>query len=317
METNSTHPAASGPSITRSASRPDKVASNLTLTVTEASGLSSPLAALAVEDLPSALDSAKSQPRAERAAAVEAVLRAALVHHPEFVARELTNAGLPYSTMGEISTDLIRSWPDANKALIWANKNTTGVNRAPVVSAALARVVAKSPPDAASFIETMPPGSTRDDALRATIRAWASTDLQAAIHYAETKPDDSIAKAEVEWMYGTWAQKEPSAAEAFFMKTPDDARLGMMAALLALGRAHFDSPAAAMNWAIEIPGNPGERARKAAITEWSKTDPAAAALFVDQSDEKLQSELVPTLTSEWKLRDPAAATNWSSSRKER
>lgn len=313
-ESSTSDTAAAGPSVTRAAVRPPREIPRFNLPLSGGTAIPPDILARASTDFPGALDFAKTLPRKEKFAAIEALLRSILQTRPELVSRELPTSGLPHSTRMEISRDLVKSWPDPRKALDWADTTITGTARGQVIAGALARLVVNSPHEATGFMDQMPTGKVRDEAFNRMMIAWEQVDLPSSLRYAQSIADDPAAVQQVEWIYGMMAQREPAAAEAILRESPTDGRLGMLAALLAVGRAREDGPAAALAWAVELPGTPGERARKSAVTEWAKTDPAAAAAYLDAANEELRSELVPVLRTEWSSRDPAAAGEWSKSR---
>lgn len=313
-ETPASDAASADRSTTRSTARPPREAPRLNFPSSGIAAIPPDILARASTDFAGALDLAKTLPRGERSAAVEALLRSMLESRPEWVSRELPTSGLPYSTRMEISRDLVKSWPDPQKALHWADTTLTGIARGRVLAEALARLIVTSPDSATTFMDRMPAGKVRDEAFNRMMVAWEQVDLPAALRYAQSTPDDPAAVQHVEWIYGMMAQREPAAAEAILRESPGDERLGMMAALLAVGRAREEGPAAAIAWAVDLPGLPGQRARKSALTEWAKTAPEAAAAYLDAASAELHSELAPVLATEWSKRDPAAAGKWSESR---
>ena len=274
------------------------------------------LADLAVKDLPGAISQAKLLSGELKESSLKAVLLYAIKVDPDLVARELAVYQMSSFSMDEIEMRLANEWYDPEKALKWADQTVTGEKRAMIVGAVLARLVNSSSGHALAYIESMPPGSVRDQAFVIMMNGWAKSDLAAAVRYCETISNDKEGAMAMLGVADEWMVKDMQGVVEYLRNANDNIWLQKLANTAVSHRMQNEDPLTVMEWARSLPSVIRKGASDRVITTWTAKDPAAVASYLEGCDNSIRIQISSTFAKSWAAYDPVAAANWVSSCRE-
>jgi len=160
---------------------------------------------------------------------------------------------------------------------------------------------------ALAWIQSLPEGATKLQALTEISYRWTEVSPQAAAAYAARENDPALLKL----VAGKWAEKDPQSAAAWAAKLPPGQEQDDATVNAAVVWAQKD-PAAAAAYATSLPtAETREQAVMAVISAWSQTAPAQAAAWVQQLPENTaRSQAMGQLMGTWAGTDAAAASQW-------
>ena len=272
------------------------------------------------DDHASAYDYATSLDGAESRQAIFKHLMSAIAKHPEYVAEKLTQAEISSTDKASIAALLMTSWPDAEAALEWADKNIHGSDRGRMIGKGLARLMVESPVAALNFLESMEPSAARKEATTIMYSSWAGTHPVEALQISDQIQDTDERKfmKEVAY-YGLAFQQPQKAIEVFDMQLQSGmtarsqesiSDLTVLSGAIAGARLLKEAPDAVFSWALSLPSDISEGARKTALLGWSQRDAMSAAASLSQLEATDRAQLAVMLIDDWSVRDPAEAAAW-------
>ncbi|HTB64135.1 MAG TPA: hypothetical protein VK737_11185, partial [Opitutales bacterium] len=225
----------------------------------------------------------------------------------------ISNANQRASATTDILSNLADTDPAA--ALQWVDKNTTGNTYNRTISNVLAHLSTDDPTAAVNYIATMPPGTAKNNATSTTLNLWSQQDPQAALDWANqnlTGPDLNNATNNI---VRNLIATDPTSAESYVAGMPDSPARTNAIQNLANTLSRQD-PNTALDWLTNTPGLP-DAAKTAAMSTimnaWAQTDPAAAAISLNQMvlKDPTYANLLPNLAAQWAAADPDSALQWA------
>jgi len=160
---------------------------------------------------------------------------------------------------------------------------------------------------ALAWIQSLPEGATKLQALTEASYRWAETAPQAAAAYAARENDPALLKL----VAGKWAEKDPQSAAAWAAGLPAGDERDAATINAAVTWAQKD-PTAAAGYAVSLPTEETRgQAVAAVISAWSQTAPAQTAAWVGQLPENAtRMQATAQLMSAWAGNDATAAGQW-------
>lgn len=208
----------------------------------------------------------------------------------------------------------------------------------------LRRWAERNPVAAAAWVDQLPEGALRREAIQHVAIVWANADLAGALQWvqhlssgeakqsallnigyeaARSAPLESLQVA-VELPAGRnrdellahaasqWAASAPAAAAEWAGRIPDAGLRGQILARIATAWAELDPTAAAGLVTTALPaGSVQDRAVTAVVQRWAQQSPEAAANWVEQFPEiPLRETVVQNLIATWGNHNPASPAVW-------
>ncbi len=192
------------------------------------------------------------------------------------------------------------------------------------------------------LVQTYPPGRILPDWLSVTLETWASTDLKAALAWAQGLPPgalrgrvvdevleqlattdpagavqrlsllDKAYNYSVTAVFAKWAEKDLSAACAGIAQLPPDRQNNAVQGIVGVWVMH--QPAEAYAWAAQVPpGNPRDNVIRQLYTTWGEQDPATAGAWLVAHGGPDVGKYASNLAAQWAALDVNAARAWSES----
>jgi hypothetical protein len=187
------------------------------------------------------------------------------------------------STHLEVLTAVALGWGSADlpAAVDWANTLPEGESRATVIEQLGYTAAQTDAVQALELAASLEPGHQRDDLLEHAIGQWATSDLDAAVHWAKAAVSDAALRQR---LLGT----------------------------VAVAVAGQDGAAAAALAATALdPGTEQDRVAVAVVQRWVQHEPEQAAAWVAQfPDTPARESTVQNLVAFWAAQDRQAAANW-------
>jgi hypothetical protein len=187
------------------------------------------------------------------------------------------------STHLEVLTAVALGWGGANlpAAVDWANSLPEGESRATAIEQLGYTAAQTDAVQAVELAASLEPGHQRDDLLEHAIGQWATSDLDAAVHWAKAAVSDAALRQR-------------------------------LLATVAVAVAGQDGAAAAALAATALdPGTEQDRVAVAIVQRWVQHEPEEAAAWVAQfPDTQARESTVQNLVAFWAAQDRQAAANW-------
>jgi hypothetical protein len=232
---------------------------------------------------------------------------------------------------------------DAERAVDIASTFDTGTLQRQALSTVISNLAWQRPEVAAQFVDRLPAGAERADAMQQIAGAWGEQDPDAASawaagldeplrsramlnigsHLAYMDPEratDIVHQLKgapraqlVQEIASGWAQTDPGRAREWISQFEGEGNYPQLVSAVAQGTAAHD-PRAALDLAAGIEG---EEARDGAIGSivhtWASTDPESAAIYVERlPSPSARLAAVNGVVSGWARYDPAATRTWAS-----
>jgi len=160
---------------------------------------------------------------------------------------------------------------------------------------------------AVAWLQTLPEGQVKTEAMQEVSYRWAATAPQEAATYAAHQNDPALMDAVV----GQWAGLSPQAAASWVKGLPSgEARAGAIARVADIWAQN--DPTAAALYAASIPsGEEKDRAVVAVAGVWALVSPEKTAAWVNQLPEgTARGQALIRLMSAWAGADPQEAGQW-------
>ncbi len=245
------------------------------------------------------------------------LLVAAMAHRDPFQMFAWMQDSLPGPAQNELYGPFFRQWADSNPADAGASLGrlanpAEGQPASAQWNDLLAQVAAQWGSshlgDAVKWVESLPQGPAKTQALLQMSYRWTQVDPKAAATYAARQGDlqllktvasewaESDPQSAADWadeltdgagrdgavatLAAVWAQKDPASAAAYLMSlAPEKAQGGAAVAMVSTLAA--DHPAQAAQWVAQFPEGPlRERVVGELVNVWASNDAAQAARWV-------------------------------------
>jgi len=181
-------------------------------------------------------------------------------------------------------------------------------------SSILASLAAMDPQRAADWLDNPDNGLVHypmmGHILAGTVaKEWVRQDPDAALAWAESRPEDQRAGA-YSGVLGTLAASDPTRASALAMQLdPGEARSHIVGEIAKAWARN--EPAGAIAWAESLDGDEHQRATREALASWAQTSPSQAAAYLDSlSDRDSADSLLAQVAGNWAPQDPHKAAEW-------
>lgn len=176
----------------------------------------------------------------------------------------------------------------------------------------LVRRWAKNDGPAAAWVEQLPEGPMREDALSGVAIEWANTGLNDATAWAAQLSNPAEHDSALLAVANEAIRSEPVAALDIAVELPQNAQRDELIRHAAMEWGAQDGESAG-NWAQQITDvSLRDQVLSAIATAWSETDPFSAATLAvqDISEGRSQSDAVIGIVQRWAQRQPAEAAAW-------
>jgi hypothetical protein len=165
---------------------------------------------------------------------------------------------------------------------------------------------------AAAWVEQLPEGPMREDALSGVAIEWANTGLEDATTWASQLPDPAEQDSALLAVANEAIRSQPVEALDIAVELPQDAQRDELIRHAAMEWGSQDGKSAA-DWARQITDVPmRDQTLSAIATAWSETDPLSAATLAvqDISEGRSQSDAVIGIIQRWAQQQPEQAAAW-------
>ena len=144
--------------------------------------------------------------------------------------------------------------------------------------AAESKWAARSPAEAAAWLETLPPGGCRNSLMNEVINSMVGTDPQGALERLRQQGGENAP-----WMtrgfFSGWVSRDPTHAAAA---------------------------------ALELHGELGKKAAESVAKSWAQADPSSAMVWAASiSNASMRKNLVGSIVEQWAQADPVAELAWA------
>ncbi len=146
-----------------------------------------------------------------------------------------------------------------------------------------------------------------NDLVGQVVAVWAGADLKGALAWIQSLPEGAIKSQALAEVSYRWTETAPQAAAAYAAREKDPALIKLVAAKWA-----ETDPQSAAVWAARLPAGEGQDAATiSAVVIWAQKDAAAAAAYAASlPKEKAQGPAVLAVVSAWSTTAPAQAAAW-------
>ena len=229
---------------------------------------------------------------------------------------------------------------DPEQALAIVTGMTPSPWQAQILANVLSNIAYNDPLVAATYVQDLPPGQAREQALNQIGHAWAQQDPEAAMDWILQQPSQTQANllpgiayqlartdldaamaytasirgpARERWIGAiveSFAQTNPYAAAEWIEQYAGEQGFGQWMGTIA-GQLAREDPRNALRLieAIESPGH-YQQARQAIAQQWASFDPAAAARWLGDGGTDEDAPLFQSVAASWHQYDPSAAYDW-------
>jgi hypothetical protein len=183
-----------------------------------------------------------------------------------------------------LSPAFVETWAqkDAASALAWCADNLAGSSLGAAVGGALKGAAEKDEASAAALVTAMEPSPARAEAAAAVARKWFADSASGkpvqpdAVTWLAGLDPDSVKRAlkepTVKW---GWSSSDPKSMAAFLTAADPESTPAVIYRILARQMVR-ERPSEALDWANQLPREPGLDAGSAAFAEWCISQPEAA-----------------------------------------
>lgn len=260
---------------------------------------------------PQRLAQATSLPESDREAEIVKLLESAVNDDPQFVAKNLMDLDISYSSKCAIAKMLLRSWPDHNRSLAWAQANFNGLDRGRYLGLALGVHAITSPAEA--LIDWKSVGGServRRDAFSGLVDGWFMGDRNSLLSYVQKANQSKQAGEIMDQISLIWVTSDLPGAINYLENSSGDGTLKTLARMTAAVSTMEKSPSEVFKWAESLKGPAGADARMAAIETWAAKAPRDVVAFLETVEPDVKVEFGPALVGKWAASDPLATTQW-------
>jgi hypothetical protein len=196
------------------------------------------------------------------------------------------------ATRNRLSPSFVEGWAkyDAESALKWSEANLTGITFANAAAGVVKGFVDRDLMGAAELVKTMTPSRARGDAATIVLQKWmpnvdAKQGMPSEAMAWLAKLDSESIKHVLDQHQWRWADADAKSLKAFVSSLkPEDVSPNTYSTLArSLAR---QNPVEALEWAKQLPGRENMQAGYEALSEWQRSQPAAAQEWVRALDPK-------------------------------
>ena len=202
---------------------------------------------------------------------------------------------------------------DPKGAAEWAQDNLTGIDLNNTLIRICEQWSRNDGREAAEWTSALPPSQARDAALEGLTFAWASQDPAAALEYLKTANlDPTLASILRNAAYAGWAKTDPQNAVRESLQSSRAFNDPEQFANTLANWATIDV-AAAGQWLLENPLNPGEKtlAAKELAGIYANHSPEAGIKWINKLEGADKRAALGEFADSWASSDPASAAQWT------
>lgn len=236
-----------------------------------------------------------------------ALAQAEIAKMPESVARRSAVAGV-IEGLSEV---------DPKRAFELAQKSDTFENATDKI---FQNWVEKDPQEAASHVDKLGPKFDRRSAIYIITTKWADMDLQSALRWAESLPENDAKvnfstgyRTPVSFVVGNWIDRDPAAAMRWLEERPVDSRTaGLLTAVSAEIAETIHDPILSGTVALMLPpGAERDNALNTLTYWWRSSDFEGALDWAEQQGGPVKAKMFPLLALNLGNQEPEARARYA------
>ncbi len=200
---------------------------------------------------------------------------------------------------------------DSDSAIAWID-NLPAADKSKAVQNGIWQLAQENPAKAAALLSSFPANNQTSHQFSQLASQWAQQDLEAAQKWVESLPAGRTREQAMSGIIGTMAQTDPVKAAAILggvvVTNQNSHQVGMV-----VGEWIKTDQTAALAWldSLDLRGSARMNVQSQIMHSWVNEDaPAASRYAMGIQDEKSRQQAISTLISAWGSNDPVAARDW-------
>ncbi len=213
---------------------------------------------------------------------------------------------------GRFMDGVLRRWPrDAlSEGFNWIAQIQNSSMQDHFWTALIGRAIMLDPVLASDYIERVQDNRSKLGLISELAAAWASSDIAAALNWAQTSLSDQSKTMALVAIGSELAKRDPLQAAALLEKIPFGSPRTELLGKVAENLFSLDAEAG-KNWLFGLDDADQKKAMIACSSHWAKSNPEEAANFGAELTGLPQEEFLTKVFRVWGLTDPAAAVTWA------
>lgn len=200
---------------------------------------------------------------------------------------------------------------DSDAAIAWINSLPPS-DRSKAVENGCWQLIQENPAKAAAFLSSLPVNNQTSHQFSNLASQWAQQDLDAARKWVESLPPGRTREQAMNGIIGALTQTDPAKAASVFgdsvVNNQNSYQVGMI-----VGEWIKTDQTAALAWldSLDLRGDAQRNVHSQFMSNWVREDPAAAGRYaLGIQDEKSRQQTISSLVGSWGNSDPVAAREW-------
>jgi hypothetical protein len=219
----------------------------------------------------------------------------------------------PGQTRGSMLATITSTWMshDSDAAIAWIN-TLPAEDKSKAVQNGCYQLMQEDPAKAAKFLASLPTNNQTRGQYSELASQWAQQDLEAARKWVESMPAGRTKEQAMSGIIGTLAQTDPVKAATVFgdsvVNNQNYSQVGMI-----VGEWIKSDQTAAIAWldSLDLRGDTQRNVHSQFLSSWVSEDPTAASQYaLGIQDEKSRQQAIGSLVGSWGSSDPQAAREW-------
>lgn len=200
---------------------------------------------------------------------------------------------------------------DSDAAIAWIN-SLPAADRSKALQNGIWQLVQEDPGKAATLLSSLPANNQTVHQFSNLASQWAQQDLDAAQRWVESLPAGRTREQAMNGIIGTSAQTDPAKAAGILggavVTNQNSYQVGMV-----VGEWIKTDQTAALAWldSLDLRGDAQRNVHSQFLQNWVNEDaPAASRYALGIQDEKSRQQAINSLVGAWGNNDPVAARDW-------
>jgi hypothetical protein len=240
-------------------------------------------------------------------------IASALVASDPKRALEMFDGMPPGQTRGNMLASITSAWMnhDSEAAMAWIN-TLPAADRSKALQNVSWQLGQENPAKAAELLASLPANNQTSHQYSQLAGQWAQQDLDAARKWVESLPAGRTREQAMSGILNTLAQTDPVKAASVFgdsvVNNQNSGHVGMI-----VGEWIKTDQTAALAWldSLDLRGDNHRNVHSQFLSNWVGEDPAAASRYaLGIQDEKSREQAIGSLVGSWGSSDPQAAREW-------
>lgn len=219
----------------------------------------------------------------------------------------------PGQSRGNMLASITSAWMnhDSDAAIAWIN-SLPPADKSKAIQNITWQLGQENPAKAAALLASFPVNNQTSHQFSQLASQWAQQDLDAARKWVESLPDGRTKEQAMSGIIGTLAQTDPVKAASVFgdsvVNNQNSHQVGMI-----VGEWIKTDQTAALAWldSLDLRGDAQRNVHSQFLSNWVSEDPAAASRYaLGIQDEKSREQAIGSLVGTWGNSDPQAAREW-------